>query len=177
MSTIAVITPTLPERRLMLMENMASVYNQTLKPTEHLIGIDYEKVGPVYIRNKLAFATKCEWLAFLDDDDLMMPRHLELLAAASRDQDVVWSESQVWGRPGFNVKHICSTKALDAGNHIPITVLVRKSSFVDAGGFPEVPYSEDWELWKTLRDKGAGFACVHETTWIYRWWGGNRTTA
>lgn len=175
MTTIAVITPTVPERRLMLMDCMASVFSQTVKPTEHLIAVDYAHEGPVGIRNRLAFATDCEWLAFLDDDDLLMPNHLESLLAAAGDADLVWSQHQIWGRPGFHITHQCDPNQLDDGNFIPISVLLRRSTFVAAGGFPDVPWSEDWELWKQLRDKGAKFQCVHDVTWIYRWHGGNRT--
>jgi glycosyltransferase involved in cell wall biosynthesis len=175
--SVAVITPSLPERTALLAECLSSVATQTVQPTEHLIGVDYQRRGPVAIRNELAASTQAEWLAFLDDDDLMYPNHLETLLSQSGDADVVWSLHDVVGREGFWVRHKCDAKKLVDGqpNFILITALVRRSTFVAAGGFPDVPWSEDLALWLRFRALGAGFKCVHKKTWTYRFHDTNRS--
>jgi glycosyltransferase involved in cell wall biosynthesis len=176
--SVAVITPTLPERSGFLAECMGSVAAQTVPATVHLVGVDLERRGPVAVRNELALAADTDWLAFLDDDDLFLPNHLEvLLSVADCNVDVVWSLCEVTGRPGWSVPHFCYGWKLKPGgqNFIPITALVRRSTFVGVGGFPDVPWSEDFALWLKMQALGAGFRCVHETTWVYRFHGGNRS--
>lgn len=176
-STISVITASLPERADLLAEAMASVRAQTLQPVEHMVGVDFRREGPSAVRNRLAVNAAGDWLAFLDDDDVCYPRHLEVLleTASAAKAGLAWSACDVEGRPGWDVGHVCNYwDDLPHRNMIPVTVLVKRSAFAMVGGFPDVN-PEDWALWRRLMGEGVKFACSHEVTWKYRFGGGNRS--
>ena len=176
---IAVITPSLPHRTDFLADACQSVSDQELSPKVHLIGIDHAREGSSPIRNRLAKAADgCEWLAFLDDDDLLYPGHLQLLSAVGHlaQADLVYPYCDVQGRE-WNPSRPFDEAALRAGNYIPVTVLVRRQAFLDAGGFrDDVQHGwEDWNLWLRLLDNGARFVNVPEATWLYRFHSSNKT--
>ena len=173
---IAVITPSLPSRAEMLGEACESVARQTLQPREHLIGVDWGRRGSAYMRNQLVAASRhSDWIAFLDDDDLMWPHHLERLAEETlAGADIVYSNCD-----GPAVVRAFDPEALGIGNFIPATVLMRRSLFRSLNGF--MPSSavaqgwEDWDLWKRALAAGARFAYVPQKTWVYRMHAGSKT--
>jgi len=176
---VTVITTAIPERLdTYLPRAMASVAAQTLPPMQHLVAVDYDGWGPAVLRNALVAASETEWLAFLDDDDLFLPDHLETLLAHEDEADVIHSAFAVRGRPYWSWEDLhaqgCST--LEPHNTIPTTALVRKSFFDDVRGFRS-NRPEDHNLWRMLRAAGARFVCVHERTWVYRFHGANASIA
>lgn len=167
---IVVVTPSLPTRATMLGEAVASVAKQTLQPREHLIAVDYDRRGSAYMRNQLVAASRHgDWVAFLDDDDIMWPHHLGRLAQeAEAGADIVYSQAD-----GHAVAGPFDADALRAGrNMIPATVLMRRDLFREVGGFkPSEVCLHGWEdrqLWVDCLDAGARFAFVPEPTWLYR---------
>lgn len=173
-AAISVITPSLPTRTSMLAQACASVAAQTLRPVEHLVGVDYQRDGSAHVRNRLASVATGTWLAFLDDDDLLHAHHLATLAQHSDDADLVYSRPD-----GYDPTRPFDPDALRAGNFIPVTVLVRASAFRAAGGFPDdAPNGwEDWACWLELLDAGARFRFVDRVTWTYRLHDGSKTFA
>lgn len=179
---VAVITPSLPTRATLLAEAIESVSIQTAPPHRHLIEIDHRREGSAVLRNRMADAAwESDWLAFLDDDDVLYPQHLELLSetALVTRSDIVYSFCDVQGRDGWTPNRIFDAAALRVGNYIPVTVLVRRSSFQAAGGFPQRAEHgwEDWALWLKLLDTGCRFACHPHPTWLYRLHAGSKTYA
>ena len=175
---IAVITASLPTRGTPhLMLACASVTAQTLQPSQHLIGVDYAREGSAAARNRLAFAADAEWLAFLDDDDILYPNHLQVLAALGGD--IAYTGCDVSGRERWNPYRPFDADALRVGNYIPATVLMRRSFFLRLGGFrpsSEVAHGwEDWDLWLRALDSGAQFRSSGERTWQYRFHEGCKT--
>ena len=168
--TISVLTPTIDGRQAMLVECMASVAAQTYTDVEHVVRVDQLGVGPAAVRNLAAVEASGDWLAFLDDDDLFLPHHLETLALFTPDFDVIYSIATIQGRPGFNPqRNVFDADRLRQSNYIPCTGMVRRSFFEQVGGFPDdLRGYEDYGLWLALLDAGARFVCVPETTWIYR---------
>lgn len=180
MSGVSVLTPALPSRERLLAECVASVARQEVPPVEHLVAYDHARAGPSALRNRLALAAASDWLAFLDDDDLLLPNHLRvLLEGAGTGADVVYSYCAVEGRvesPSWSPNTPFDADALRKNNFIPVTCLVRRARFLAVDGFRAVEHGmEDWDLWLRLLDAGARFACVPEVTWVYRFHGGNRT--
>ena len=174
--TVTVVTASLPERTARLAEACASVAAQTVPPVAHLVGIDHARNGPERIRNALVAAAGSEWVAFLDDDDVLYPHHVERLLAASADIDVVYPYCDVAGRGGWSPNQGFDASALRQYNFIPVTALVRRSSFLAVGGFSEQTHPvEDWHLWRRMLDDGARFRCVPERTWLYRFGADNAT--
>ena len=168
---IAVITPSKPDRAGMLEECRASVLSQTRSAELHVVEVDINKVGPSKLRNKMvkALPNAIYWLAFLDDDDLFLPKHLEKLSAVAENADVVYSPSQ---HTGLNCRAYNYVE-LKRANYISVTCLVRRSMFELVGGFDD-KFLEDWELWKKIAGAVGRFEFVPEQTWIYRIHGGHQ---
>lgn len=129
------------------------------------------------MRNALLAAAAGEWIAVLDDDDLLLPNHLEVLSAAQGD--VIYTWCQVAGRGDWNPNRNFFADHLRQNNYIPVTALIRASLLRDLQGWrsTEESYSglEDWDLYLRALDAGATFTCIPEITWVYRFHGGNRT--
>jgi GT2 family glycosyltransferase len=163
---IAVITPSKPNRAKLLEECKESVRKQTYPAEIHAIEVDEQKVGPAILRNKLVAGLPPEitHVAFVDDDDLLLPSHLEILSAQSANADVIYSPPTGYGSGSI---HAFNPKELLSRNHIGVTSLVRRSMFEQVGGFQDVMY-EDWDLWKRILKAGGRFVYVPIATWLYR---------
>lgn len=134
------------------------------------------------MRNQLLRASTADWVAVLDDDDLMLPNHLETLLSVdpvAKGIHIVYSYCKVDGRPGWNPNREFSAEALRRGNFIPSTALISRSMLLTIGGWrPSSQVEngwEDWDLWLRALDGGAHFFCVPEVTWVYRFHNGNKT--
>ena len=169
---IAVVTPTLPSRKALLEECKESVKKQTWKgEVHHAIAEDCSGEGAAATRNKIVqnLDSSYEWLAFCDDDDKFLPKHLEVLAAACSEADVVYSEcneegfNKTWKTREFKFEDVKKE------NYIPVTALVRRSAFEKVGGFKEKPYpGEDQWLWIRMYEAGCHLVYVPQETWTYR---------
>lgn len=198
--TVAAIIPTIAPRKAMLADALRSVRAQTRPPREVVIQFDEDREGPAVMRNRAAADCTSTWLAFLDDDDVWYPEHLEACVgvAETLGVDVVYPWFHLVGADGEDLDHkdplyVGSDRAfgrpfdakaadwlLHRGNFIPVTAVVRREAFCDVGGFPQPcsdewphPDCEDWGLWHRLVCAGATFAHVPERTWEWRWHGKN----
>ena len=196
---IAVLTPSLPDRSEMLAEAVESVRAQSLRPCVHMVGVDYDDIGIGAMLNRLVGSTDAEWLARLDDDDLLEPNHLELLSSRAGEADVVYTwcdvrphaaegstpePPSVLGPDGWIPNQEFSEDRLRSRNYIPATALVRRSLWETVGGWLEggmglrdgrrgAELAEDWDFWLRALDAHARFVCIPEVTWIYRYHGAN----
>lgn len=195
MTTVALCITSIPPRRQLLREAVASVIAQTRQPDVWRIAIDHNGVGAATTRNHAWRSVDADWIAFLDDDDLLLPNHLETLLAHSDDADLVYPWFELLegadplyvtqnGRlvPAFGVPFGEEQReyVFTSGNFIPVTVLVRRALLEEVGGFPqpgsaEWPHEtcEDWGCWQRLLRAGARFKHVPERTWRWRWHGQN----
>lgn len=167
MSGITIITATLPEREHLLREAMESVRQQTLQPADHLVGIDYQRRGGARVRNLLASAVSTDWLHVLDDDDLLYPEHLEKLAAASAEADIVYSWCHSEGDRFDLYNRPFDPELLRSSSIVSHNALVRTDLVLELGGWIEEK-GYDWKFWIRALDAGARFVCVPEQTWRYR---------
>lgn len=176
--SVTVVTPSLPGREWTLYQACQSVWTQTQRPAAHSIWVDHERKGSAYSRNKAASAAVTEWIAPLDDDDELYPIHLEALLAHSADADIVYPYCHVIGRD-WSPNREFDADALRQGNYIPITTLIRRDLWEQAGGWrdsSQVAHGwEDWDLWLRALDMGARFKCVPQVTWAYRFGATNKT--
>lgn len=170
MADVTVITPTLPERPGMLAAATASVAAQTVPPVAHLIGVDYARRGPAAVRSDLVAAATTEWVAFLDDDDVLDPDHLAVLLANSDGYDVVGAYCRFDGPPLLAKYHNrrFDRRVLSLHGIFPITVIARRQPVIDADGFRAGDRYEDWSLWNRMADNGCTFHIVPRETWTYR---------
>lgn len=171
---IAVITPSHPSRTEFLRACADSVAKQTLQPKMHLIGIDDSGAGPAKMRNRLMCSVDTEWVAFLDDDDIFLSNHLELLYANSLYADLIYSFWGMTGRSPWLGLEEYKYGVLQERNYIPVTVLLRRQVAMECGGFIAEDGLEDWGLWRRIEAAGGRIKCVPAVTWLYQYHGGNR---
>ena len=188
-SDITVVIPTIPGREDLFLRALISVHNQTLAPEDIIVINDTKRHGAAWSRNEGVKSVTTKWIAFLDDDDEMLPRHLETLLRAARktDADLIYPYMEVvggrdplavslngnWVLPfGVTFGPEQEHHLRRAGNFIPITYLVRTSLVKNVNGFPEAwtsdnPREEDYGLLLKLLDAGAKFIHVPKRTWRY----------
>lgn len=181
MTTVGVAIPSIPPRTEYLKRALASVEAQTRKVDEIQVVVDTERKGAAVTRNAAMEALSTEWVCFLDDDDEMLPHHVERLMACQQETaaDVVYP----WfaGRPiGFDPFPMFEGKPWDNNDrHIfPIAVLMRRQLALDIGGFeaqfPEGPQlGEDWHFWNKVIDAGGKIVHLPERTWLWHCHGSN----
>lgn len=179
---ISVVIPTIPTRQPLLMRALASVSAQTLRAAATVIETDTGRLGAAAARNRALESVETEWVAFLDDDDELLPDHLKLCAryATLTGVDVVYPGYEVVGGPdpvgcfGLDFDPVL----LQRRNFIPVTTLCRTELMLAAGGFQERTDEngdpcEDWGLWLAMLDRGAKFGHLPQKTW--RWHLGDTT--
>lgn len=171
----------------MLRRALESVSTQTLAPATVMVEFDINREGPAAVRNRAIQKVTTEYVAFLDDDDVFKPHHLETLVAVAEygGADVVYPWFDVVSyrvTPGFDPLGMegepFDPDELDNRNYIPVTVLARTKVIRDAGGFVNLSEDgpsvcEDWGCWLRMRDAGAKFVHVPHRTWIWNWHNNN----
>lgn len=169
MSEVTVITASLPERAALREEAVRSVIGQTIRVADHLVGIDFQKKGGWRMRNLLASAVDTKWTQILDDDDLLLPNHIEtMLDYAGDNGDVVYSPAQVIGDPRFDLyDQPFDPNLLRSTSIVSHVAMIRTELLLDLGGWDPVK-GYDWRFWIKALDAGAKFTRAEEKTWLYR---------
>lgn len=133
-----------------------------------------DRSGPAQVRNRLAGLAQTEWMAFLDDDDILYPDYFESLVPLFDGADVVYGWCDEVGHVS-NINRKFDSRLLRIGNFIPVTACVRTDTFRKVGGFPDGIAYEDWGLWLRILDAGGTFRCYERPLWAYRLHAGSRT--
>lgn len=190
--SVAVVIATIPERRQLLAEALASVTAQHRLPDQIVMESDPDRTGAAATRNRALARVECDLVAWLDDDDLLLRNHVGALARvleAEPDVDLVYPVPRatgpeptavtvggVWRKPwgvAFGPEQERHLRKL--GSFIPITHMVRTELVRAAGGFPEgrtLPdgryQGEDERMLVALLDAGAKFRHLNVVTWVWR---------
>lgn len=176
---VSVIIPHVPVRPNSLVKAIKSAVTQTVRPREIIVSTDLDREGAGPTRNRALAKAMTTWVAFLDDDDLLLPNHLQVLldAAESFGADVIYSGCHVigkdgqvlprkeeWGRFGLPF----DADLLRKRSYMPVTSLVR-TSLAQRAWFeaPEGSLYDDWGFYLRLLDLGAQFYHVPEVTWLW----------
>jgi hypothetical protein len=189
--TISVVTPVHPGRFAngMFAECLQSIHNQTLLPDAHCVAIDVDGEGAAPTRHRALMMARTDWVAFLDSDDLFLPKHLErmLRYAQETGADFVYSWyklMQDFGEgqrrvleedPIFPVTHYLNPWDPENPIETTITTLVR-TELAQSVGFEAIPErvasgansGEDRSF--TLGCQAAGGKIMHlrRKTWLWR---------
>ncbi|PVY79090.1 hypothetical protein C8D92_101296 [Tamilnaduibacter salinus] len=210
---VTVITRTVEGREALLNQAIFSVMNQTYPSIQHIITEDggdstkalceqvggvsperYEirhlrcpKKGRAHAANRALDEAAGQYVVILDDDDLLLPDHIEALVTEILRNDSDAAYSLAWDTPvkyfdksrGYYTEHAHITlplfyqefdrEVLFHHNFLPIqSVLFKRSLAGQTIRFDEdLDYLEDWVFWKRLT-KGADFRFVKKTTSIYK---------
>lgn len=194
MSTVAVVIATIPPRAELLDRARTSVVNQRRMPDEIIVVMDELGRGAGPTRNIGIAQATSDYVAILDDDDELLPRHLHalMLAADRTGADVVYPWFELWedghqiidrelgvSRGGHVINPLGVPFTAESAEHmrkyafIPACLLLRRQAVIDVGGYPgptdplyvEYGGCEDWALLIRLLDAGAKFVHVPERTW------------
>lgn len=165
-SKVTVITATIPGREELLERARKSVGEQTVQPHAHIIQLDTERNGGAFTKNRLFDFVKTEWFMVLDDDDFLLPQHIETLLNHSEGYDIVgsWHEGRdaTYNRP--------LSETIDQNNvlrhGIPHTAIVRSELFSRLGRFV-IQTAYDTRFWDDAVKAGARVNIVEEKTWHY----------
>jgi glycosyltransferase involved in cell wall biosynthesis len=198
---VTVVIPTIPGRDQVLRRAMSSVHAQQVPPHDVRVVIDTERHGAHWARNQALDLVTTDWIAWLDDDDELLPNHIKVLVRGANKSgaDLVFTYAEfVGGRDPLAVMrgdgvvvpepinfpwNADAERSLRVhGNFIPVTYMVKTKAVRAVGGFP-VPYSfyakysnecEDYGLLLRLLDAGYKFHHVCGVrTWRYNFWDGN----
>lgn len=180
---ITVVIPTIPPREEMLRRAINSVHQQTFMPAGGAsLALDLKREGSAATRNRALDAVTTDWVAFLDDDDILLPWHLQVCwdAAQTTGADVVYPGCEVIRQDGTWMHHDdhqlewgafgvpFDLEALLRRSYIPVTSLVRTSLAKRARfGAPDGSAYDDWGFYLRLLDLGAEFEHVPVRSWVW----------
>lgn len=174
---VTVCIPSIPTRsHLLAARAIPSVLAQTHAPTEIAVHIDHERHGAWENRNRTIAMATSEWVAFLDDDDELLPEHLATLLGVANDTgaDVTWGWFEVVNGQDPFPQHRGRQWDINDPHIFPITTLVRRSLILDAqASFAPDPDrtgnwgTQDYPFWAALHAAGGTFHGVPDITW--RW--------
>jgi glycosyltransferase involved in cell wall biosynthesis len=143
-------------------------------------------LGACGSRNLGGLSALSEWVAFLDDDDVWRPRHLELAerAAVERGVDFVLTGlvRRQQNKPdeirfmseGLTPQSVFSEPGGMTGSNF----VVSRQSFGRVHGFdPGISMFDDWDLFIRLLQDGQSYAVVREPLVEWRDHGGDRISS
>lgn len=188
---ITVLIPAIPPRgdgvTPLYDRAVRSVRAQTRAADALVSAFDLRHEGAAATRNRALESVRTQWVAFLDDDDVLKPGHLELLEqhAVETGADLVYPWFDVVNGfdpfPQYEGRPFDPVTLRTAQNYVPVTVLARTELVVDAGGFeprssstaPGASPCEEWGLWLKMLSAGAEFSHLPLRTWEWHWHPGN----
>lgn len=187
---VSVVIPSIPVRAEQLVRAVESVSRQTLPADAIIIEIDNDRTGAPDTRQRGLEKVTTEWAAFLDDDDIMDPHHLETLMTCAQEYgaDYVWSQfrigypdGQFIDGPGPLPQRSFEQWDPESPAQTTVTTLVRTKLALEAGGFAAFEDSqrhidgqrigEDFDFTMRMHRAGAVFRHAPEVTWIWNHWG------
>lgn len=184
---ITVVIPSIPPRAKLLRRAVHSVTLQSLQPAAVIVELDHGHTGAAETRHRALSKVDTRYVAFLDDDDVLDPHHLETLRACMDE----FGADYTWSR--FRIRYPNGTFAdgpapLGAGTfaqwvdaspaQTTITTLVRTELAQTVGGFAawaddgrEIngeKFGEDFDF--TLRCRAAGAVFRHAPVVTWSWY-------
>lgn len=140
--------------------------------------LDVERRGASVNRQRALDAVRTEWVAFLDDDDVMYPHHVRTLFNLVQEHDADFAYSWFDGNNPFPMHRGRQWNPAEP-HHTTMTVMVRTELAKEANFLlPNGPLHQDWmgEDWQFIvrcSNLGGKFIGTPEITWHYRVHGAN----
>ncbi|MGB7769082.1 MAG: glycosyltransferase [Verrucomicrobiia bacterium] len=145
--------------------------------------------GTQAARNTALHHASGEWIALLDQDDVWLPKKLEVQIALLKESpraNLLFTNYVHWdGRRDLGARYTKRHKFPDGDVGINLTrwclfgastVMIRRAAAEELGGFDsKFHLSGDWDLWLRLAEKGLLAKGVWEPQVRYRIWSGNES--
>jgi len=177
---VTLVIPTIPPRTNLLHRAITSACQQARPFSDIHIAVDLDREGAGVVRTRGMRTVQTRWTAFLDDDDELLPQHLDVLIrnAEATGADVVFPWFTVAGGTDPFPQFFGKPFDPELPHMFPITVLARTELINATAGFREDPEytdgnGEDWIMWLELVQMGAKIVHVPERTWIWHHDSGN----
>ncbi len=178
MNGITVAIPTIPPRADLLKRALDSVLAQTAPADAITVVVDTGREGAAVTRNRAWRMARTEYVAFLDDDDELMPHHLARCYETARatDADLVYPWFEVDGGADPFPMHFGREWDPTDPRQTTITCLWRRDALEKIDGFPLPGHDidaqgnrigEDFIAVCRLNDLGGRIVHLPERTW---WW-------
>ena len=184
MADVTVCTATIPTRHDLLQRCIESVKNQTLQPVKHLIKLDEQRLGHSAMLDAMIEEATTKYVAILDDDDELLPNHIELLykKIIETNADLVYPHFKYSNLPDGGHLERFKGKPWNNNNphQVPITWLAKRKVILKVGGFSEgfdiFSYQidsegnrigQDFHLIKKLAKANKYITNIPDVTWIY----------
>ena len=131
-----------------------------------------KKEGLSYAKNFGLKYVDTEWVGFLDADDLYLPTKLEQQVNYIQNNDVDFLGTHCWNINSIdddilfpscfdnnhNITHLEISNKIFTENILTHgTMLIKKQSIIDLGGYQNIRGAEDWDLWKRAINSGYKF--------------------
>lgn len=141
------------------------------KPSMHVYAKENEGVAAA--RNYGFQYVKGKYLLFLDADDLIDSRFVELSMDIYREQpevDIVTTQIRHFERVNNVFAHApFSLENILKGNCFVITSMIKSDAFKEIGMFDvSMPFHEDWEMWIRMTEKYNNVVRIDEPLFWYR---------
>ena len=142
-----------------------------------------KKEGLSYAKNFGLQYVDTEWVGFLDADDLYLPTKLEQQVNYIQNNDVDFLGTHCWNinstddnnlfpscfDNNHNITHLDISNKISTENILTHgSMLIKKQSIIDLGGYQDVRGMEDWDLWKRAINNGYKFHQLPERLYTYR---------
>lgn len=187
---ITVCTPTHIGRlhNGMFAKAMESVAAQSYPAAATSVCVDVNREGAAPTRHKALMAVQTDWVAFLDSDDLFLPRHLELMAKHARETeaDFVYSWFKILTKEGrileddpiFPMGHYLNPFDPEDPIETTITTLVRTELAKEVGFHAldrghDINSGEDRRFTLGCLEAGGKISHLVRKTWLWRHHGAN----
>ena len=210
MTLVSIITPVFNAFPF-ISQTIDSVLNQTYQHWELILVDDgstdgsYKKIEPYLTDSRIKYihqanqgqgkarntgikASKGDFIAFLDSDDLWVPEKLDLQISLLIEQDIdlVYSNAFIINSDGIRSDIVMKTGSLEGiqaesdllknlirgSIFVPIlTVMLKRESIISLMGFdesPELRNAEDFDLWIRMASQGSKFLFEDRCLSYYR---------
>lgn len=186
-SGITVVIPTVLARKDRLSTAIESAENQSLPPEAIVVVVDVDGDGAAATRTRGLEMVQTEWTAFLDDDDVLYPVHLQALKMhqETHGADLVFPWFDVVGGTDPFPENEAREFDVENPHQTTITFLVRTEAAREANGFvyepgveAEDPGTDEQghrageDLRFVIRLARLGYKIVHlnQRTWRWNHW-------
>jgi len=142
-----------------------------------------KKEGLSYAKNFGLQYVETEWVGFLDADDLYLPTKLEQQVNYIKNNEVDFLGTHCWNINGDDDENLFPSCFNDKNNITQLEIsnkiftenilthgsmLIKKQSIIDLGGYQNIIGMEDWDLWKRAINNGYKFYQLPERLYTYR---------